>query len=67
MTDIDHRLVINTTPVTIRIAPATMRGVTLSTLRRKRRLKTRRKSGVVFSSGMIADISPRPKATKFST
>ena len=60
-----HRLVMITTPHTMRIAPKTMRGVIVSMRLRNNALKRTVKNGVVLRSGMITETSARPRAMKF--
>jgi hypothetical protein len=59
-----HRLVMNTTPATIKIAPKMTRGPTVSTFLKNATVKNTVKRGVVFNSEMITETSPRPKAIK---
>ena len=60
-----HRLVMITTPATMRIAPKTMRGVIVSMRLRNNALKRTVKNGVVLRSGMITETSARLRAMKF--
>src|SRR5919108_1767932 len=53
-----------TTPVTMRTAPMMVRGLTLSTLRKNKLVKSTLKRGVVLRSGMITETSTCASAMK---